>query len=151
MLVGLSPRRERELRAWAARRRLDLAGALFQAKVPREELSAFYARAGQFWFTSWRDTSGNVLLEALAHGAPCLAFDHQGAADMLAHGAGLLIGPGSVREMLDRWMRRSLRLIDDPAGAERLGRRGQAIAARRFSWRAKAELLVRELGDMGRS
>jgi glycosyltransferase involved in cell wall biosynthesis len=146
-LVGLSERRRQELRAWAASRGLALDGVTFHAKVPREALSAFYARAGQFWFTSWRDTSGNVLLEALAHGAPCLAFDHQGAADILALGAGLLVPPGSTRGMLVGWLRHSLRLLDRPELAARLGRDGQAIAARRFSWRAKAELLVRALAE----
>lgn len=36
------------------------------------------AAAAIFWFTSWRDTSGNVLLEAMQNGCVPLAIDHQG-------------------------------------------------------------------------
>ncbi|MEL6615697.1 MAG: glycosyltransferase, partial [Bacteroidota bacterium] len=49
---------------------------------PREEVLDLYADADAFAFTSIRDTSGNVVLEALASGLPVLYLDHQGAHDM---------------------------------------------------------------------
>ena len=41
-----------------------------------------------FCFTSLRDTSGNVVLEALAAGVPVVCFDHQGAGDMVSDAVG---------------------------------------------------------------
>lgn len=49
---------------------------------PREEVLGLYEHADAFAFTSIRDTSGNVFLEALASGLPVLYLDHQGAHDM---------------------------------------------------------------------
>jgi glycosyltransferase involved in cell wall biosynthesis len=147
-LVGLSPPRQQWLVAWARAHLLPLEGVAWHGRVPREALAGFYRAAAQFWFTSWRDTSGNVLLEAMAHGVPSIAFAHQGAADMLAGGAGVLVEAGRVRPALSAWVRESLALLDQPAVAHALGRRGAERSRARFAWAGKAELLIAELPSL---
>ncbi|ADW71233.1 glycosyltransferase [Granulicella tundricola] len=44
-----------------------------------------------FVFTSLRDTSGNVMLEALGAGVPVVCFDHQGAGDIVTSECGVKI------------------------------------------------------------
>ncbi len=143
--VGLSTARRAELECWAREQRIAFDGVTIHARVPRAELAAYYSSAAMFWFTSYRDTSGNVLLEALAHGAPCMAFAHQGAADMLADGAGVLVPPGSPDAMLRRWVSEASRLLTDRHALSTLGARGARRVADRFSWSRKAEMVATHL------
>ncbi len=67
--------------------RLGLAGRVtFLGHLPLTEATARLNRTHLFVFTSLRDTSGNVVLEALAHGVPVLCFDHQGVGDIVTSG-----------------------------------------------------------------
>ncbi|MDA3959518.1 MAG: glycosyltransferase [Planctomycetota bacterium] len=111
MMVGVSSDRERELRRWAKKRSMGLEGVEITGKVEKEALPDLYDSAHQFWFTSYRDTSGNVLLEAMACGTPCLAFDHQGASAILENGGGALVGVVELRTTIKRWAAEALLLI----------------------------------------
>lgn len=51
----------------------------FLGHVPHKEMPSLYSSTDAFLFTSVRDSSGTVMLEALAHGIPTVALDHQGA------------------------------------------------------------------------
>ena len=44
-----------------------------------------------FVFTSLRDTSGVVILEALSHGVPIICFDHLGVGDIVDKTCGIKI------------------------------------------------------------
>jgi glycosyltransferase involved in cell wall biosynthesis len=48
------------------------------AEVPWPEMKRQYQEADLFLFTSLRDSSGQVLAEAMASGLPIVALDHQG-------------------------------------------------------------------------
>ena len=50
-----------------------------------------YDWADLFIFSSLRDTSGNVILEAMAHGVPVICLDHHGARDMVTESSGVKI------------------------------------------------------------
>lgn len=71
-IVGKGPA-EQQLRALTAH--LDVKDrVIFQTAVPRSELSALYAQATLFLFTS-AEVAGLVWVEALASGLPVVAFD----------------------------------------------------------------------------
>ncbi len=73
--------------------------------LPHSEARARLARAHAFVFTSLRDTSGNVVLEALAAGVPVVCLDHQGARDIVTFDCGIRLpvtDPGRVTEDLTR-------------------------------------------------
>src|SRR6185295_10142653 len=50
------------------------------------ELARAYASSDLFVFPSTTDTFGNVILEALASGVPCVVSDQGGPKDLIEHG-----------------------------------------------------------------
>ena len=78
--------------------------------------------ADVFAFTSLRDTSGNVVLEALAAGVPVICLDHQGVHDIVTDQCGVKL-PVTTPDDVIACMSESLRrLAQDTAARERLSR-----------------------------
>ena len=59
--------------------------------VARDAIADHYAWADVFAFPSVRDTTGTVLLEALAAGLPVVGLDHQGVADVVTESCGRVV------------------------------------------------------------
>ena len=91
--------------AWMAEaRRLGLEGRVFfLGRLAFAEAVAQMKWAELFCFTSLRDTSGNVVLEALAAGVPVVCFDHQGAGDMVSAESGIKIEVTSPQQAVEDW------------------------------------------------
>ena len=68
--------------------------------LPRAEALEQYRWADVFAFTSLRDTSGNVVLEALAAGLPVICLDHQGVGDIVTERCGVKIAVTSPRKVV---------------------------------------------------
>jgi glycosyltransferase involved in cell wall biosynthesis len=78
-----------------------LPDARFLGWVDRQRLAELYLGLDLFVFPSRFDTFGNVLLEALAHGMPAVAYKCKGPKDILESGrCGYLVD--SIQEMGDR-------------------------------------------------
>ncbi|MFP5080646.1 glycosyltransferase [Pedobacter sp. JCM 36344] len=60
--------------------------AIFTGKVDHETLSMLYASTDVFLFTSVSETYGNVVLEAMASGLPCVIAAGGGSADFITQG-----------------------------------------------------------------
>ena len=60
--------------------------AFFTGSLPHQELSQLYASADVFLFTSISETYGNVVLEAMASGLPCVIADGGGSKDFIQQG-----------------------------------------------------------------
>ncbi len=60
--------------------------AIFTGKVSHQELAILYASADVFLFTSISETYGNVVLEAMASGLPCVIADGGGSKDFIEQG-----------------------------------------------------------------
>jgi len=98
VLVGSGPK-EGEYRRVC--REEGVGGVYFAGFRRGEELVKFYALADVFVFPSLTDPWGMVVNEALACGLPVITTPCPGAVDdMVFHGVnGLIVGPGSVREL----------------------------------------------------
>lgn len=60
--------------------------AFFLGHKDHQELAVIYASADIFLFPSVSETYGNVVLEAMASGIPCVIADGGGSADFINHG-----------------------------------------------------------------
>ncbi|KAA8481932.1 glycosyltransferase involved in cell wall biosynthesis [Arcticibacter tournemirensis] len=60
--------------------------AFFLGHKGHQELAAIYASVDIFLFPSVSETYGNVVLEAMASGIPCVIADGGGSADFINHG-----------------------------------------------------------------
>lgn len=105
----------------------------FHGRLPLAQAVAAMDQADVLCFSSLRDTSGNVVLEALAAGVPIIAFDHQGAADMVSPHSGILIPVTTPRAAIAAWAKAVQSLALDPARLLRLSEGAHAQACN-FLW-----------------
>lgn len=143
-MVGLSEKRQAELRAWSRKKGVDLdLGVSMYRWVSLDELATFYATAGQFWFTSYRDSSGTVLLWAGAYGLPSIAFNHQGASALLKGNRGALVDRDTIDKVLHDWCMASKALLDcseNPFCKDYSGEQ--------YNWQNKVEYVMRIMNEI---
>lgn len=107
--------------------RLELLGHIDD----RQRMAALYQRAAVFVHPAHYEGLPTVLLEAMACGRPVVATAVSGALDVIQPGEnGLLVPPHDPAEMAAA----ILRLLADPALAERLGRAARRTVEERYSW-----------------
>ncbi|MDE2110128.1 MAG: glycosyltransferase family 1 protein [Alphaproteobacteria bacterium] len=77
----------------------QLPHAVFTGFLEGDELAEAYASSDIFVFPSETETFGNVTLEAMASGLPCVCADATGSRSLVAHGhTGYLARPGCAQD-----------------------------------------------------
>jgi glycosyltransferase involved in cell wall biosynthesis len=77
--------------------------AIFVGKLEHAELAVLYASADIFLFPSISETYGNVVLEAMASGLPCIVANGGGSADFIEHGVnGFKCSPQDAEDYLSK-------------------------------------------------
>ena len=109
--------------------------AIFTGYLAGRDLARAFASSDVFLFPSTTDTFGNVILEALASGVPCVVSDQGGPKDLIVHGT-----TGYVTRALDAddFERHVARLASDPT------------LRRAMSLEAHRAVLNRDWGDAAR-
>jgi phosphatidyl-myo-inositol alpha-mannosyltransferase len=99
--------------------------------VPNGHLPGYHAAAEVALApATGHESFGIVLVESLAAGVPVVATDIDGYREVITDGVdGLLVPPGSARAVADA----AVRILEDPALAQRLVRAGRARAAT-YAW-----------------
>jgi glycosyltransferase involved in cell wall biosynthesis len=122
----------------------------FLGYVSSERLAELYRACALYVhpaiFDDNNDTEGLgvVLIEALANRCPVVASSVGGIVDVIAHEeTGLLVPEKNERALADA----IVRILDDPALAQRLGNSGYEFAKRQFDW----ERITDETEDLYRS
>jgi len=113
----------------------------FLGRVPWTRMQELYATADAFLFTSLRDATGTVVLEAMAKSIPIIAFDHQGVGCYLSDETAVKIPVTTPPQTIDALAAAIDRLAADPTERDRLGRAGYAKAAEEL-WSLRAEKMV---------
>ncbi len=124
----------------------------FLGRLPFQEATEYMHTADLFCFTSLRDTSGNVVLEALAAGVPVVCFDHQGASDMVSASAGIKLPVGSPQRAYRDWAQTIEQLARDPRKLLQLSI-GATEQARHFLWSQNHDIMngvYRRLTEIGK-
>ncbi|MBI4600732.1 MAG: glycosyltransferase [Planctomycetes bacterium] len=119
---------ERRARELGVEGRVEILGRV-------DDVPAHLREADAFVLPSRSEGISNALLEAMAHGLPCVATRIPGNVDLVRdRETGLLVSPGDPRDLA----RAILELAQDPGLRERLGRAGRALVEARFDMRAVA-------------
>lgn len=134
-LFGKGPDRER---LTTLAKDLGIAGSvIFHGAVPQAELMRNFQQADAFLFTSVRDTSGGVNLEAMAHGLPVICIAHQGVGDITDESCAVRIPAGPVEETIEKLAEGIIRLAKDPARRVTMGEAAAWRARLNYSWNEK--------------
>lgn len=97
---------------YAEELRRRLPGAVFTGYLTGTDLAEAFASADLFVFPSTTDTFGNVVLEAMASGLPCVVSDQGGPRELVRDGVdGLVVRGGDV----EGFGAAVSRLVADPA------------------------------------
>jgi glycosyltransferase involved in cell wall biosynthesis len=79
-----------------------MTNAVFTGNLDHESLSELYASSDLFLFTSISETYGNVVLEAMASGLPCVIADGGGSGDLITPGVnGFKCQPQQAGDFVD--------------------------------------------------
>ena len=113
----------------------------FLGRLPFPDAVAQMNNAELFCFTSLRDTSGNVVLEALAAGVPVICFDHQGAGDLVTSACGVKLPVISPARAIADWARTIRELALDPQRLLLLSE-GTTAQARKFLWKHNGDWML---------
>jgi glycosyltransferase involved in cell wall biosynthesis len=121
---------------------LGIQGAVeWPGKVPHLQVEGLMAAHDLFMFTSLRDTSGNVLLEAMASGLPAITLLHQGAAEIATDETAIRIPPTEIEETIKGLSEAILKLANSPNLRMELGNAGRERIRQVFAWEKQAEHL----------
>ena len=113
----------------------------FRGTVPQTELRERISSSKALLFTSIRDTSGNVALEALALGTPVICFQHQGVAQIVDASCALLVEPSDWNKTINDFAVALRRFADDPDLADTFGVSGQKRVFEKFTWCHKFDIV----------
>ena len=125
-IIGDGPYRQRLERLSAdlgIAERIEFVGALSQ-----QEAWGLMAASDLFLFTSVRDTSAGVNLEAMALGLPVLCIEQHGVADITTDECAVRIPVGPIEETVRNLSEALVGLAGDPARRQELGSRARERA-----------------------
>ena len=97
----------------------------WQGRVPKAQITDFMSQHDAFVFTSLRDTSGNVVLEAMAVGLPVISFHHHGVAEITTEETALRVPITSRRGTVVALSMAILTLAQLPELRDKLGVAGR--------------------------
>ena len=120
---------------------------VFLKRIPLEELKDLVVSSHAMIFSSIKDTSGTVVLEAMSKGKPIIAIRHQGVADMTTPETGIRIEPAGLDETVEGFADAIVRLAKDRELLEKLGRASRDRVLSDYVWDVKA----RKMHDVYRS
>ncbi|MDR1644325.1 MAG: glycosyltransferase family 1 protein [Tannerellaceae bacterium] len=104
--------------------------AIFLGHVGHERLAEIYASSSVFFFPSVTETFGNVVLEAMASGLPCVIADSGGSGDFIEDGVnGFKCKPYDAADFLNR----ITEIIERPGLARQFSEKGRENS-KRYIW-----------------
>lgn len=110
---------------------------LFLGRVSQPQLWNEFRKSKALVFPSVRDTSGNVVLEAMALGTPVICFNHQGVGEITDDTCAIRIPPVGWDGAIEKFATAMKNLDSDPEMVLRLGRAGRQKTKGKYTWHLK--------------
>ena len=111
--------------------------------VPKQQVAALMRDHDIFLFTSMRDTSGNVILEAMAACLPVITLNHQGAASITSAETAVRLPLGNVVNVIGRVAAAINLLARAPVLRHEMGCAGRLRILECYTWELFAENMDR--------
>jgi glycosyltransferase involved in cell wall biosynthesis len=132
IIAGDGPE-ETRLRDEAAR--LNVTEAIrFIGRVPKERVTEVMDCSDVFLFTSLRDTSGNVVIEAMARALPVITLWHQGMREICNKNTAICVIPSDIEKTTIDLANGIIQLLNDREKASLLGMNGRMRVATEIKW-----------------
>lgn len=106
----------------------------FLGALGYDEVNELYDSSDVFIFTSLRDTSGNVVLEAMSHGLPVISINHHGVGEMITEETGIRINPVSYNNVKVEFVKAISKYYNYPSLIRRHGMAGRKRIEEQYSW-----------------
>ena len=126
----------------------------FIGALTYQDVNDHYDHADVFIFTSLRDTSGNVILEAMSHGLPVITLKHHGAGEIVSDATGTRIEISDYQTMKKDMMNAVLTYYNNRNLIEMQGRSARNRIETLYSWKhtvdAISQVYERIMTDFGK-
>jgi glycosyltransferase involved in cell wall biosynthesis len=112
----------------------------------RSSIINLYRQADLFVLPSRLETWGDVLLEAMAFGLPCIGVRDDAMGEIITHQqTGLLVQPGNIDDLTNALFQ----LLSDPTMRVQYGTAARQRIEETFTWELVAERLTKILNNIG--
>jgi glycosyltransferase involved in cell wall biosynthesis len=129
-------------------REFAVPGVVSHGKIAsRERLAELLRTARVFCMPSRYEPYGLALIEAMAHGVPCIGTQVQSIPDILGQGRGGLLVPPRDPSALSKAL---VRLLTDDQLASEMGRAGRSMVERELTWAEVAKRMAPALMAIAR-
>jgi glycosyltransferase involved in cell wall biosynthesis len=115
----------------------------FHGAVAQSELMRRFDEMDAFLFTSIRDTSAGVNLEAMAHGLPIICIAHQGVGDITHDACAERVKPGTIEVTVQALAESIIRMAENPTRRQQMADASAIRAKNVFSWDEKFDRMVK--------
>ena len=123
----------------------------FRGWLTRDEAATYYTRTHVLVFPSFREPTGNAVLEAMSHGLAVIVADYGGPAFFVSKSCGIripVVTPTQYAEDLAAAIRR---LAENPALVTSMGQAARRRVAEHFLWKRKIEWMADLYEDVVRT
>ncbi len=114
----------------------------FLGSLSYDEVNKHYDDADLFIFTSLRDTSGNVVLEAMSHGLPVIAINHHGVGEIVTSQTGTRIQISDYNQMCFDLAEEIHKYIKNPQNIINQGLEARKRIEEMYSWEHNEKVLT---------
>ena len=112
---------------------------------PLNQIAEAYQQADIFVLPSLRETSGNVLLEAMAYAVPIVAFDTSFCRLLKKVDCGIFVNTEQALDNIKAdYCKAIVTLEQDKKLAKQMGLNGYKYVNKYLTWEAKYEVLLKE-------
>lgn len=115
----------------------------FLGKVPYEKMEMIYKKADVFVFPSLRETTGTVIIEAMAHSLPVICLKQGGAVEIINENMGFLIPVEDKDECINAFGMAMEKCINFPENTRKIGENARIHIMNNYLWEQKISNMER--------